>query len=605
MKRTFAAPLLAALLLGAPAQAAKPKAKPKTVKPAPPPPAPPLHGTRSTEPITFIWPPEGQPMAVANEFIFGSVAVATAPFSINGTTIAVHKDGGFLAYLPVTPGTFTFRAELTLSSEIARAERSIQVALPAQALSTSTLAIDPASLSPRVDLELRAGDWLTVRMKGTPGKPARFRVGKEDWQDMRVLNSTLGLYEAQRLIAPGEEFAPALVEYELGRGWSSVKMKGKAHVGATNKAPLIASVKFSTEGYATIKTGPANGYLSFPLTGTRLPVTGREGGSLRVKLSNTVSGWIDAKDVDLSSAAPLRAVTGTINVGKTDLGAIVSIGLTDKVAFDVEPAAGIDGLTLRLYNTIGHTNWVVNDSTDFVKEIRWRQEAADTVAVTVLLKSALWGWWPGQSGGVFKLELRRAPKIASKNPFAGIKIMLDPGHMPSAPGAIGPLGTKEMDANYAIAMAAKTKLEKEGAIVLVTRNDALHEVGLLDRPKQAIDRGADLFVSLHNNAMGDGENPFGKPRGFTVFYYHPQSLELGRAMHEAYLSRIKLADEGLRWGNLLVARQSAMPAILVENAYMIIPDQEAMLNDAVFRDELGKALVEGLKNFLTSVRKRQ
>ena len=161
-----------------------------------------------------------------------------------------------------------------------------------------------------------------------------------------------------------------------------------------------------------------------------------------------------------------------------------------------------------------------------------------------------------------------------------------------------------MDANYAIAMAAKTKLEKEGAIVLVTRNDALHEVGLLDRPKQAIDRGADLFVSLHNNAMGDGENPFGKPRGFTVFYYHPQSLELGRAMHAAYLSHIKLADEGLRWGNLLVARQSAMPAILVENAYMIIPDQEAMLNDAAFRDELGKALVKGLKNFLTAAGKR-
>ena len=600
MKRPSAVLALLALFLGASAQAAKTK----TVKPAPPPPAPPLYGTRSTEPIVFVWPPEGQPMSVANEFIFGSVSEATAPFSINGTTIAVHKDGGFLAFLPVTAGTFTFRAELALSSGIVRAERSIQIALPAQALSTSTLAIDPASLSPRIDLELRAGDWLTVRMKGTPGKPARFRVGKQDWQDMRVLNGTLGLYEAQRLIAPGEEFSAAPVEYELGQGWSSVKIKGTARVAATAKAPPIATVKASTEGYATVKTGPSNGYLSFPLTGTRFLVTGREGGSLRVKLSNTVSGWIDAKEVDLSSAAPLRAVTGTINVGKTDLGAIVSIGLTDKVAFDVEPAAGIDGLTLRFYNTIGHTNWVVNDSTDFVKEIRWRQEAADTVAVTVLLKSALWGWWPSQNGGVFKLELRRAPKISPKNPFAGIKIMLDPGHMPSAPGAIGPLGTKEMDANYAIAMAAKTKLEKEGAIVLVTRNDALHEVGLLDRPKQAIDRGADLFVSLHNNAMGDGENPFGKPRGFTVFYYHPQSLELGRAMHAAYLSHIKLADEGLRWGNLLVARQSAMPAILVENAYMIIPDQEAMLNDAAFRDELGKALVKGLKNFLTAAGKR-
>ena len=76
-------------------------------------------------------------------------------------------------------------------------------------------------------------------------------------------------------------------------------------------------------------------------------------------------------------------------------------------------------------------------------------------------------------------------------------------------------------------------------------------------------------------------------------------------MHNAYLKRIKLADEGLRWGNLLVARQSAMPAILVENAYMIFPDQEAQLNIAAFREELAKAIVEGLERYLTTVRRKQ
>ncbi len=145
---------------------------------------------------------------------------------------------------------------------------------------------------------------------------------------------------------------------------------------------------------------------------------------------------------------------------------------------------------------------------------------------------------------------------------------------------------------------------RAGATVLMTRNDPQHEVSLTDRPKQAVERGADLFVSLHNNALPDGENPWGKPRGFTVFYYHPQSLELGRAVHDAYHSRIKLADEGLRWGNLLVSRQSAMPAILVENAYMIFPDQEAQLNDAGFRDELARALVAGLEKFLKSSRRK-
>ncbi len=596
MKRALAAALLLSLAL--PAAAKKPQAAVIAV--------PPLYPTRSTEPIVFVWPPENMPLAAEGEFILGSVAPATAHFTINGAAVSVHNNGGFIAWLPIAPGTFTFRGELALSSGTATAERRILVPIPPAPL-PGKLAIDPASLSPKSDLELRGGDLLTVRMKGTPGKAARFRVGTDDWQPMRAVNSALGTYEGVKLIAPGADFAAGPVEYELGQGWSSVKAKGAARVSASAQTPAVATVRASTAGYASVKTGPANGFLMFPLPGTRLPVTGRDGGSLRVRLSDALSGWIAAKDVDISTSASMpRAVTGTIDVAKTALGAVVRIGLSEKAAFDVQPSAALNALTVRLYNATGHTNWMINDAPDFVSEVRWRQEAADVVAVTILLKPAetLWGWWPTYDGGSLRLELRRAPKISEKNPFSGVTIMLDPGHMPSATGATGPLGTREMDANYAIALAAKARLERAGAAVLMTRDDPLREVSLVERPKQAVERGADLFVSLHNNALPDGENPFAKPRGFTVFYYHPQSLELGRAVHEAYRKRLKLADEGLRWGDLLVARQSAMPAILVENAYMIFPDQEALLNQASFRDELAQALVEGLEKFLRSARRK-
>jgi N-acetylmuramoyl-L-alanine amidase len=602
MKRALAAVLLLGLALPAsarPRAAAVPE-EPRIAA------APPLYPTRSTEPIVFIWPPENMPLAAENEFILGSVSPATAPFTINGVSVPVHRDGGFLAYLPISPGTFTFRAELALSSTTkATAERRILVPVPAQPL-PGKLGIDPASLSPRADLDLRAGDWLTVRMKGTPGKPARFRVGKGPWRDMRASNAALGLYEGTSQIALGEEFEPAAVEYELGKGWSSVKLSGAARVSASARDSLVATVKASTAGFVAVKTGPANGFLSFPLAGTRLMVTGRENSSLRVRLSDSLSGWVEARDVELSSGTAPRAVTGTIGVAKTPLGAAVKIGVSEKVAFDVEPSAGLDALTVRLYNAVGHTNWAVNEAPDFVQEVRWRQEASDVVAVTILLKpgEVLWGWWPSYDGGALRLELRRTPKISDYKPFAGLTVMLDPGHMPSATGSTGPLGTREMDANYAIAIAAKGRLEHAGAAVLMTRADPLHEVSLVDRPRQAVERGADLFVSLHNNALPDGENPAAKPRGFSIFYYHPHSLALGRAVHESFRGRIKLPDEGLRWGNLLVARQSAMPAILVENAYMIFPEQEALLNDPSFRDELARSLVEGLERFLRSARRK-
>lgn len=569
--------------------------------------APPLYPVRSTEPIIFVWPPENMTLAAEGEFIFGSIQPSTAPFTINGATIPVLQNGAFLAWLPIAPGTFTFRGELTLSSGTATAERHILVPAPAPmpAAAARKTVIDPASLSPKSDLDLRAGDWLIVRMKGTSGKPARFRLGKGPWQDMRAANAS-GLYEGTRQIAVGEEFSPVTIDYELGHGWSKASASGTGRVSVSARNSLVATVKSSTAGFTSVKTGPSNGFLSFPLPGTRFTVTGRDNGALRVRLSESLSGWLDAKDVELSSGTAPRAVTGTIGVTKTDLGATVKIGVSEKVAFDVEPSAGLDAVTVRLYNTIGHTNWMINNAPEFVQEVRWRQESTDVVAVTILLRPAevLWGWWPSYDGGSLRLEFRRTPTISEYKPLSGIKVMLDPGHMPSATGATGPMGTREMDANYAIATAAKARLERAGAIVQMTRESPVHEVSLVDRPKQAVERGADIFISLHNNALPDGEYPFGKPRGFTVFYYHPHSLALGQAVHGAYRSRIKLADEGLRWGNLLVSRQSAVPSILVENAHMIFPDQEALLNDEQFRDELAKALVEGLEKFLRSARRK-
>jgi hypothetical protein len=67
--------------------------------PTPAPAVTPLYPTRSTEPIVFIWPPEGMSLAASGEFILGSISPATAPLTINGTPVAAHKKGGFLAWL--------------------------------------------------------------------------------------------------------------------------------------------------------------------------------------------------------------------------------------------------------------------------------------------------------------------------------------------------------------------------------------------------------------------------------------------------------------------------------------------------------------------------
>ena len=563
----------------------------------------PLHPPRvSTEPITFVWPPEGMPLSAEGEFILGNVADPKAHFAINGQTVPVHADGGFLAWLPVSAGTFTFRAELALSLGVAVAERRIFVPPPQAPLPDGPVAIDPASLAPKADLELRAGDWWTARMKATRGKPARMRVGSGPWREMRETNPRLGIYEGVFQVAPGERFDPAPIEYQVDAGWSAPRVKGTARVSATTRAPAVATAKANAAGFLSMKTAPGAGFLVFPPPGTRMLVDGRDGDSVRVALGPGLSGWLDAKDVELSTTTfPPRAETGNIGVTETPAGASIRIALSERVPFEVVEDAARETACVRIFSAVGHTNIVsFEGGGDFVDQVRWRQEATGVVAVTVSLKAGrkLWGWNARYDGGAsLRLDLRRPPRVNRRRPLEGLKVMLDPGHMPSAPGATGPLGTREMDANYAIAEAAAELLRREGALPLLTRGATTEEVSLVDRPKQAVDRGADLFVSLHNNALPDGTNPFAKPRGFTVFYYHPHSLALGRAVHDAYAKAALVPDEGLLWDNLLVARLSAVPAILVENAYMILPEQEALLNQPPFRDKLARALVSGLKAF--------
>jgi N-acetylmuramoyl-L-alanine amidase len=129
-------------------------------------------------------------------------------------------------------------------------------------------------------------------------------------------------------------------------------------------------------------------------------------------------------------------------------------------------------------------------------------------------------------------------------------------------------------------------------------NDEKEQVPLSERPKIAKRFDGDIFISIHNNAIPDGEDPFSKPRGFQIYYYHPHSKKLADYVHKQYVKNIPLFDEGLRFGDYHVLRITSMPAILVENAYMILPQHEEMLLNEDFKELLARTLAEGIVNFI-------
>ncbi len=87
----------------------------------------------------------------------------------------------------------------------------------------------------------------------------------------------------------------------------------------------------------------------------------------------------------------------------------------------------------------------------------------------------------------------------------GLVICLDPGHSADT-GAVGCLGTEEKDVNWAISQRLLPLLKKAGANVVLTRMKN-EDVPLYERPKRAYAAGADIFLSIHCNAVPDGTDP--------------------------------------------------------------------------------------------------
>jgi N-acetylmuramoyl-L-alanine amidase len=56
-------------------------------------------------------------------------------------------------------------------------------------------------------------------------------------------------------------------------------------------------------------------------------------------------------------------------------------------------------------------------------------------------------------------------------------------------------------------------------------------------------------------------------------------------------------DFGLYWGNLYMCRIPESVAILIEPAFMIIPEQEKLLSTDEFQYKIAEAVKNGLEDF--------
>lgn len=191
----------------------------------------------------------------------------------------------------------------------------------------------------------------------------------------------------------------------------------------------------------------------------------------------------------------------------------------------------------------------------------------------------------------------------------GLLVVLDPGHGGTDPGAIGKDGDKdiyESDIDLDIALKLEAKLKAAGARVALTRN-ADEAVELMDRPEIANDLGAAIFISIHNNSIGNPEIS-----GSMVFYSTDKDSKLSTGITSQQLAdyllkgiveKTGLEDLGVREGDdYIVIKYTKMPSVIVELAFLTNPDDLALLQNDAFRQTAAEGLCNGIINALNSIK---
>jgi N-acetylmuramoyl-L-alanine amidase len=473
-------------------------------------------------------------------------------------------------------------------------------------------------VKPGSDSIVIPGDEIAVSAKGSPGMQAYFTVGGGKKQFPLIEGgSSQGFYSGIYVVGTQDKLNNTFIQATLIDTKTDTKITKKAD-GLISFIPDTAPLIAETTAYANLHAGPAiakgNGagyYMSLP-KGVRLRITGSKGDEFRVRLNRTKEAWISRGSVKLlpSGTLPGQDAAGNIVISGRERSTEISIPLGRKVPFEVQPDMDGKYIDVIIYGAFSNTDFMNYLSTGIVEQVQWFQDDPETYRLRAYTPTVKWwGYDARYEGGTLVLEVRNPPPAyaGSNLPLAGVTIAVDAGHSPDS-GAVGVTGLLERDANLNIAKILKKKLSALGARVVMTR-EGPEPVELYSRPVLAWQARADIFVSVHNNALGDGENPL-KKNGYEIYYFHPLSFSLAAEIHKAYgelvgtkgPAEFKLRDDGLRYGNFVITRTIQMPSVLTESAYMIVPREEALLKTEKFQSACAESIARGIVRYMNHMR---
>ncbi len=228
-------------------------------------------------------------------------------------------------------------------------------------------------------------------------------------------------------------------------------------------------------------------------------------------------------------------------------------------------------------------------------------------------------------------------------------VVIDAGHGGKDPGAIG---SRSKEKNINLAVALKTgKYIKENVKdvkVIYTRDDDTF-IGLAERADVANRNKADIFISIHSNAISDkrftgaetyvlgqsmddanlqvamkenavitfeqdyqtkyeGYDP-NSVESYIIFSlmqntYLKQSTEFATMIQDQFRDRAGRKDRGVRQAGFVVLWRTTMPSVLVELGFVTNSEEEKYLNSEAGQDYLASAIFRAFRDYKQAIDSR-
>src|SRR5258708_5030039 len=229
-----------------------------------------------------------------------------------------------------------------------------------------------------------------------------------------------------------------------------------------------------------------------------------------------------------------------------------------------------------------------------------------------------------------------APAHAPSGMERDIIVAIDAGHGGEDPGASGPGGTHEKNVTLAIARALAARINNRPGMHAVLTRDSDRLIDLRERTERARAANADLFVSIHADAvrnraitgasvytlsdrgasseaarwLADRENAAGMKGRVSPASVTPSlaSLLLDAARSQNMGASVEAADEVLaaldrvgairkrlvQHAGFMVLKSPDAPSMLIETAYISNPAEERNLASRAYQERLAGAIEAGI-----------